>query len=78
MNGLDCDVLATKIGLRNCFGDVGEVHWFLLGFENDEDLITNIARIDSWPLSEAPETVQGSEQLRNRRNGFDMVWMLII
>ena len=78
MNGLDSDVFAAETGLGDGLGDFGEVHWFFLGFEDDEDFIADVAGVDGGPAGETPEVVEGGELLGERRNGFDVVRVLII
>ena len=78
MNSLDGNVFAAEAGFSDGVGDFGEVHRFFFSFQNDEDFIADVAGIDGGPAGETPEIVERGELLRERRDGLDVVRVLII
>lgn len=78
VDGLDSDVLAAKFGFGNSLGNIREMHRFFFGFENDEDFVTNVARIDGRPLGETPESVERGEELGDRSDCADVIRVFVI
>ncbi len=78
MDGLDGYVFAFKVRGSDSVGDFVEVHRFFRVFENDEDFIADVFRVDSRPFREPPKSVKSRKIFRERSDGGDMGRMFIV
>ena len=78
VDGLDGDIFALEVGIFDVVGDIAKVHRLFFRLEYNKNFVADVFRVDGWPFGEAPDVVERGEKFRDRRNGFYVVWMLII